>query len=83
MSSNDRVTRSGRRITKPVRWEPVEDVTDDFGADEYDTDDGSDISSVVSCDSDEGESGDESDDGSDLEDFIVDDDDEQACDENE
>lgn len=28
--SNVRITRSGRKIKKPVRYEPVEKVTDDF-----------------------------------------------------
>lgn len=28
--SNTRTTRSGRKIKKPVRYEPVEKVTDDF-----------------------------------------------------
>jgi len=29
-SSNTLITRSGRKIKKPVRYEPVEKVTDDF-----------------------------------------------------
>jgi hypothetical protein len=73
MSTNETTTRSGRKVKKPERWEPQEECTDDFGADEYDSDDGSDVSSVVSYESDE-EMSDEDDDGSDLEDFIVDDD---------
>ena len=64
-------TRSGRKVTKPTRWEPEENVTDDFDEGEYDTDDNeSDVSSVISYDSEE-----DSDDGSDLDDFIVDDED--------
>lgn len=67
MSDKETVTRSGRKIKKPDRWEPEEDVIDDFNDDEYDTDDGSDVSSIVSY-SDEDED-------SDVDSFIVDDDD--------
>ena len=55
MSHKEIVTRSGRKIKKPERWEPEEECTDDFNDDEYDTDDGSDVSSIVSY-SDEDES---------------------------
>ena len=34
-----RRTRSGRSVKKPTRYEPVERCTDDFGSDEYDSDD--------------------------------------------
>ena len=64
MSHKETVTRSGRKIKKPERWEPEEECTDDFNDDEYDTDDGSDVSSIVSY-SDEDES--------DTDSFIVDD----------
>lgn len=32
-------TRSGRISKKPVRYEPIEQVMDDYNEDEYDTDD--------------------------------------------
>lgn len=74
---NTRTTRSGRAIKLPDRWEPEEEVMDDFGADEYDSDDGSDVSSTLSISDDE-------DDGEDLDDFIVDDDDDtEYCEEEE
>ena len=61
-------TRYGRVIKKPERWEPEEEVTDDFGADEYNSsDEETDVSSTLSI-SDESE-----DDVEDLDDFIVDD----------
>ena len=72
MSSDSTVTRSGRKVNKPARWEPQEECVDDFKDDEYDSDDGSDVSSVISYDSDEEEY--EDDEDTDLEDFIVDDD---------
>ena len=31
-------TRSGRTVKKPNRYEPIERCTDDFGSDDYDTD---------------------------------------------
>ena len=67
---NTRKTRSGRAVKAPDRWEPKEDVIDDFGVDEYDSDDGSDVSSTLSI------SDDEEDDDDDLDDFIVEDEDE-------
>jgi len=73
MSTNETTTRSGRKIKKPERWEPQEECTDDFGAEEYDTDDdASDVSSIISYDSID--TTDEDEDDSDLDDFIVDDD---------
>lgn len=80
MSSGTR-TRSGRKVKAPERWEPKEECVDDFRDDEYDSDDGSDVSSIVSYDSEEEEE--EDDDGSDLEDFIVDDDEEEEVEEDD
>jgi len=57
-------TRSGRKIKAPERWEPREDVTDDYKPDEYDTDGGG------SCVSDISRSDEESEHDSD-DDFIV------------
>jgi hypothetical protein len=61
-------TRSGRVSKPPERLELIEDVEDDFGEDEYDTDD--------DCSSDDGlsiRSDSDDDDDDDLADFIVDD----------
>lgn len=59
-------TRSGRISKPPTRYEPVEQVEDDYAPDDYDEDE-SDVSSVVSYSEEELE--DEDDDGS-LDDFI-------------
>ena len=59
-------TKSGRLSKKPTRWEPQEDVIDDFAAEEYNSDE-SDVSSEVEFSDSEQE--DESDDDS----FINDD----------
>jgi len=67
---SSRKTRSGRVTKKPERWEPKEDVIDDFKPDEYDTDDGSDVSSKISLSDDE-------DPNSDDEGFIAQDSDEE------
>ena len=67
---SSRKTRSGRVTKKPERWEPKEDVVDDFKPDEYDTDDGSDVSSKLSLSDDE-------DPNSDDEEFIAQDSDEE------
>lgn len=64
-------TRSGRVSKPPVRYEPVEQVEDDYAPDDYDSDE-SDVSSVISSDDDEEEE-DESDadeDGN-LDGFVV------------
>tara|TARA_R110000851_G_scaffold73522_3_gene162215 strand:- start:85 stop:366 length:282 start_codon:yes stop_codon:yes gene_type:complete len=63
--TKSRKTRSGRVTKKPERWEPQEDVVDDFKLDEYNTDDGSDVSSGVS------ESDDDEEPNSDDENFIA------------
>jgi hypothetical protein len=65
-------TRSGRVSKPPVRYEPVEQVEDDYADDDYDSDE-SDISSTVSSDDDEDEEEDDSDadeDGN-LDGFVV------------
>ncbi len=70
---NAHTTRSGRAVKVPDRWESDEEVMVDFNDDEYDSDDGSDVSSTLSISDDE-----EEDEGEDLDDFIVDDDDEEG-----
>ena len=69
-------TRSGRTIKKPERWEPEEEVMDDFGVDEYDSDDGSDVSSTISLSDDDEED-------EDLDGFIVDDEEVDYCENDE
>ena len=61
-------TRSGRVSKPPTRYEPVEQVEDDYAADDYDTDE-SDVSSTVSYDEDE--EIDEEDEDEELADFVV------------
>lgn len=64
-------TKSGRVSKPPVRYEPVEQVEDDYAADDYDSDE-SEVSSVASSDDDDEEE-DESDadeDGN-LDGFVV------------
>ena len=68
-------TRSGRVTKKPERLDPDEDCEDDFKADEYDSDSGSDVSSTVSRDEDDDDYDDDSDDS-----FVVDDEEEVADD---
>jgi hypothetical protein len=68
------ITRSGRKIKKPVVFVPTEDVVnDDYGDDEHDTDFDSDIDTEdeeYSSDDDDEEDADEN---GNLRDFIVDD----------
>ena len=46
-------TRSGRVSKPPVRYEPVEQVEDDYDADDYDTEDPDDVSEEIATDSEE------------------------------
>jgi len=65
-------TRSGRVSKPPVRYEPVEQVEDDYAPEDYDTDDEGESSEDISTD-DEDEEDDESDadeDGN-LDGFVV------------
>jgi len=62
-------TRSGRVSKPPVRYEPVEQVEDDYASDEYDEAE-SDVSSHVAFSESEIE---DDEDDSDLDDFIVED----------
>lgn len=71
-------TRSGRVSKPPVRYEPVEQVEDDYETDEYD-DLESDVSSQVEFSDSEIE---DDEDGSELDDFIVEDKSESSEDDN-
>ena len=73
-------TRSGRISKPPTRYEPVEQVEDDYASDDYDQDE-SEVSSVVSYSDEELEEDD--DDASSLDDFIEDDEDESDKSEDE
>ena len=65
-------TRSGRVTKPPERYEPVEQVEDDYAAEDYDTDESSDVSSEVSYDSDEeADFEDDADDEGNLDGFVV------------
>ena len=72
-------TRSGRVSKPPVRYEPLENVTDDYADDDYDEDDpnGENDDSDDEEESDEEESEDEETES--LKDFIVDEEDEEEA----
>jgi len=73
-------TRSGRISKPPTRYEPVEQVEDDYAPEDYDEDE-SEVSSVVSYS--EEELDEDEDDDSSLDDFIEDDEDESDKSEDE
>ena len=64
-------TRSGRVSKPPVRYEPVEQVEDDYAPEDYDSDESSDVSSEVSYDSSEEDLDDDADDEGNLDGFVV------------
>lgn len=66
-------TRSGRISKPPIRYEPVEQVDDDYSSDDYDESE-SVANSALESSADEEEE-DDDDDGSSLEDFVESDDD--------
>lgn len=64
-------TRSGRVSKPPVRYEPVEQVEDDYSEEDYDTDESA-IDSVASSDaSDEEDDEEDADDDGNLDGFVV------------
>ena len=63
-------TKSGRVSKPPVRYEPVEQVEDDYAADDYDSDE-SEVSSVASSDDDEEEDESDADEDGNLDGFVV------------
>lgn len=64
-------TRSGRVSKPPERYEPIEQVEDDYAPEDYDSDE-SDVSSEISYDSDEEVSeDDDADDEGNLDGFVV------------
>lgn len=64
-------TRSGRVSKPPVRYEPIEQVEDDYDADDYDTEDPEDISEEIETESDEEEDESDADDDGNLDGFVV------------
>ena len=64
-------TRSGRIVKKPERYEPVEQVEDDYAPEDYDSDESSDVDSAVSYDESEFSSEDDADDDGNLDGFVV------------
>lgn len=72
------VTRSGRVVKKPIRYEPQEEVCDDYddeSGSDFDSD--SDIESIQSGSDDESEIATDDDDAGSLADFVNDDDEEE------
>jgi hypothetical protein len=70
------ITRSGRKIKKPELFQPTEeDLVDDYGSDEHDSDFDSNIDTEDECYSDESDEEDDSDadENGNLKGFIVDD----------
>jgi hypothetical protein len=64
-------TRSGRVSKPPERYEPVEQVEDDYDVDDYDTEDPDDVSEEIETDSDEEEDESDMDEDGNLDGFIV------------
>ena len=64
-------TRSGRVSKPPVRYEPIEQVEDDYDADDYDTEDPDDVSEEIETESDEEEDESDADDDGNLDGFVV------------
>lgn len=64
-------TRSGRVSKPPVRYEPVEQVEDDYADEDYDSHESSDVSSEISYDSSEEDLEEDADDEGNLDGFVV------------
>lgn len=65
-------TRSGRVSKPPVRYEPVEQVEDDYAPDDYDTEDPDDDSVEILTESDDfDDDEDDADDDGNLDGFVV------------
>jgi len=65
------VTRSGRTVKKPDRYEPVEQVEDDYAAEDYDSDESSINESGVEYEDSEFSSEDDADDDGNLDGFVI------------
>ena len=64
-------TRSGRVSKPPVRYEPVEQVEDDYAPDDYDTEEPDDDSVEILTESDEIDEDEDADDDGNLDGFVV------------
>ena len=64
-------TRSGRVVKKPDRYEPVEQVEDDYAPEDYDSDESSVSSTPSSDESDEYDDESDADDEGNLDGFVV------------
>ena len=64
-------TRSGRVSKPPVKYEPVEQVEDDYDADDYDTEDPENVSEDIESESDEEEEESDADDDGNLDGFVI------------
>jgi hypothetical protein len=64
-------TRSGRVSKPPVRYEPVEQVEDDYAPEDYDTEDPDDSSEDIETDEDEEDDESDADEDGNLDGFVV------------
>ena len=64
-------TRSGRVSKPPVRYEPVEQVEDDYAPEDYDTEELDDSSEDIETDEDEEEDDSDADEDGNLDGFVV------------
>jgi hypothetical protein len=64
-------TRSGRVTKPPVRYEPVEQVEDDYADDDYDSHESDEVSSEISYDSSEEDPEEDADCEGNLDGFVV------------
>ena len=72
------ISRSGRRIKKPVIYSPEEELIDDYKEDEYDSDDDDsdiDTDDEIGSEDDYEDNDEDADDDGNLKDFVVGDDD--------
>ena len=72
-------TRSGRVTKAPDRYEPTEQVEDDYAPDDYDSNDPTDVSSDTETDSDEEDDESDADEDGNLDGFIVPDKNDSDC----
>ena len=64
-------TRYGRISKPPIKYEPVEQVEDDYADEDYDSHESGDISTTISTDSDEADYEEDADEYGNLDGFIV------------
>ena len=64
-------TRYGRVSKPPVKYEPIEQVEDDYADEDYDSYESEDVSTTISTDTDEADDEDDADEYGNLDGFIV------------